>query len=82
MGSVDNLKYGVKLFEFGNHLCLYNAYVAARMGRLGAWSQNVSIGNGFADSEAQAVEAAQEKATADRRKREAQRPSTKTVAPQ
>ena len=77
MGAVDHCKYEVRLYELENKRWNFYVFVATRSGE--RWSQNVQIGSGSADSEAQAVEQAQEKATADRRKREEDLAAMKTV---
>jgi hypothetical protein len=77
MGALDNLRYETKLFELEDERWNYFVYVSTRAGE--RWSQNVQIGSGSADSETQAVEEAQEKATDDRREREKEMASTKVV---
>lgn len=76
--ALDHLRYEVKLFELENKRWNFYVYVATRAGE--RWTQNTLVGSGSADSEAEAVEQAQEKATADRRKREEDSAAMKTVA--
>lgn len=78
MGGLDHLRYEVKLFELENKRWNFYVYVATRAGE--RWSQNIQVGSGSADSEVQAVEQAQEKATTDRRKREEESAAMKTVS--
>lgn len=77
MGTLDSIRYEVRLYELENHRWNFYVFVSTRAGE--RWSQNVQIGSGSADSETQAVEEAQEKATADRRKREEENAAMKTV---
>jgi hypothetical protein len=77
MGAVDNLKYEVKLYELENGRYNYYVTVSTRMAQ--GWSQGLKIGNGSADTEAEALTEAQEKATKDRSDREEQTAKTKTV---
>jgi hypothetical protein len=68
MGSLNNLRYEVGLFELENGRWNYSVYVSIRSGK--RWGSNMQVGKGSAESEAKAIEQAQEKATADRNTRE------------
>ena len=78
MGSLDNLKYEVKLYELENGRWNYYVTVQTRMAQ--GWSQGLRIGNGATDSEGQALMEAQQKATDDRRERAEKSATMKTVA--
>lgn len=73
----DHLRYDVRLYELENGRWNYFVTVATRMGQ--GWSQNSQIGDGSADTEAEAIAAAQEKATTDRLERESKSAKTKSV---
>jgi hypothetical protein len=78
MGQIDELKYEAKLYELENGRWNYYVTVAFRMAQ--GWSQTLRVGDGSADSEGEALAAAQEKATVDRRERAEKQASQKTVA--
>jgi hypothetical protein len=77
MGILDSIRYEVKLYELENFRWNFYVFASTRAGE--RWSQNIQIGSGSADSEMQAVEKAQEKATADRLKRRREIAAMKTV---
>lgn len=77
MGSLDNLKYEVKLYELENGR--YNYYVTVCTRTAQGWSQDLKVGNGSADTEAEALFDAQAKATADRQTRDERTAKTRTV---
>lgn len=74
----DELNYEVKLFELENGRWNYYVYGRYRMAQ--GWSQGLKVGNGSADTETQAIQEAQEKATRDRQERKDRESSTKIVA--
>jgi hypothetical protein len=73
----DHLRYTTKLFHLEDGRWNYFVYVSTRSGE--RWTQQVQIGGGSADSEDLAVEAAQQKATADRLEREKEETAKRTV---
>jgi hypothetical protein len=75
--SLDYLRYEVKLYELENRRWNYYVFVSTRAGE--RWSQSIKVGDGSEDTETQAIDAAQEKATADRSTREQERSHMKTV---
>jgi hypothetical protein len=78
MNNKDNLRYEVQLYELENGRFNWYAKVATRMAQ--GWSRPILIGDGSADSEAEAIKAAQAKATEDRQKREEEGAAMKVVA--
>jgi hypothetical protein len=78
MGSLDNLKYEAKLYALENGR--WNYYVTGEIRMTQSRSQGFRVGCGSADSEGEALAAAQQKATNDRREREKTAASIKTVA--
>jgi hypothetical protein len=77
MGALDYLRYEVRLYELENGRWNYYVFVSTRTGK--RWSQDTIVKSGSADSEAQAVQNAQEIATADRCKRDEGRIAAKVV---
>jgi hypothetical protein len=78
MGELDGLRYEVKLYELENGRYNYYVYVKTRMAQ--GWSQDLKVADGSADTEEQAIEDAQEKATADRQSRQDKVATTRVVA--
>lgn len=76
MGELDGLRYEVKLYELENGR--YYVYVKTRMAQ--GWSQDLKVGDGSADTEEQAIEDAQAKATEDRQSRQDKAARTRVVA--
>ncbi len=78
MGQLDYLKYQVKMYHLENDT--WNFYVSVNVRTGERWTQPQKVGNGTASTEEEAIKLAQEKATADRSKREKEETATKTVA--
>lgn len=78
MGQIeDSLKYEAKLYELENGRWNYYVTVCFRMAQ--GWSQSIRVGDGSADTEADALVDAQEKATKDRSERAEKQASQRTV---
>ena len=78
MGALENdLKYEAKLYELENGRWNYYVTVSFRMAQ--GWSQTLRVGDGSADTEAEALAEAQEKATRDRLERDNKQAAQKTV---
>lgn len=75
--SENELSYDVKLYELENGR--WNYYVRVKIRMAQGWSQDSTVGGGSADTEAEAMEQAQEKATSDREERRLKGRSEKVV---
>lgn len=77
MSTEDHLRYEVKLYELENGR--WNYYVRVKMRMAQGWSQALTVGNGSTDTEAEAIEQAQEKANNDREERRLKGRSEKVI---